>query len=164
MSQTNPSISTASEQTPTQRYKLIFYIPPKDLQAAKEAIFATGAGSYPGQGNYTEVCFTTPGIGQFRPGSTANPHIGTPGELEEVGEVKVEILCVGQQITRAAVAALKQYADHVSQCIFNAEVSACILITSIGHIRTRSLLTKCTRWKTFDRQSHIKLDIYELQY
>ena len=69
------------------KYKLVFFTPPLDLPKIKEAIFKTGAGSYPGPGGYTEVCFTTPGIGQFKPGDSAKPHIGAPGKLEEVGAV-----------------------------------------------------------------------------
>lgn len=53
--------------------------------------------------------FTTPGIGQFRPSASANPHIGTPGELEEVREVKCETLIVGdRQKVKIVVEALKK--------------------------------------------------------
>ncbi|KAK4142546.1 GTP cyclohydrolase 1 type 2/Nif3 [Dichotomopilus funicola] len=93
--------------TPT-KYKLIFFVPPSALEACKTAIFAAGAGRYPGSGNYTEVCFTSFGTGQFRPGATANPHIGTPGTLEEVQEARVEILCVGEEVVRGAVGGLKR--------------------------------------------------------
>ena len=97
----------ASTLGPT-RYKLVFFAPPLDLPPIKEAIFATGAGSYPGQGSYTKCAFTTPGIGQFVPGDEAKPAIGEPLKPEEVGEARVEILCVGEDVTRDAVAALKK--------------------------------------------------------
>lgn len=90
------------------RYKLIFFAPPLDLPPIKDAIFETGAGSYPGQGSYTKCCFTTPGVGQFLPGDSAKPAIGEPGKVEEVGEVRCEILCVGEQVAREAVGALKK--------------------------------------------------------
>lgn len=47
------------------------------------------------------------GTGQFRPGDTAVPHIGTPGVVEQTPEVKVEVMCVGEDVARKAVAALK---------------------------------------------------------
>jgi hypothetical protein len=47
------------------------------------------------------------GTGQFRPGDKANPHIGTVGNLEYVESAKVETLCVGEDVVRKAVAALK---------------------------------------------------------
>lgn len=89
------------------RFKLIFFVPPPALEACKKAIFAAGAGQYPGPGNYTECCWTVIGTGQFRPGHAANPHIGTVGTLEKVQEARVETLCVGEEVTRKAVAALK---------------------------------------------------------
>ncbi|KAK5994605.1 GTP cyclohydrolase 1 type 2-like protein [Cladobotryum mycophilum] len=89
------------------RFTLVFYAPPSAVQACKAAIFKAGAGCYPGQGNYTECCWSTSGTGQFRPGGAANPHIGTVGVLEETPEVRVETLCVGEDVARQAVAALK---------------------------------------------------------
>ena len=47
------------------------------------------------------------GTGQFRPGERANPHLGKPGQLETVQEARVETLCVGEDVARKAVAALK---------------------------------------------------------
>ena len=92
-----------------QRFKLIFFVPPASLSACKSAIFAAGAGRYPGPGNYTECGFTSqPGKGQFRPGDAANPHIGTVGQLEEVEEVKFETMCVGRETVVKAVEALKR--------------------------------------------------------
>jgi hypothetical protein len=89
------------------RFKLIFYVPPSSLAACKAAIFAAGAGRYPGSGNYTECCWTTLGTGQFRPGDAAKPHLGKIGELEEVQEVRVETLCLGKDVAKKAVEALK---------------------------------------------------------
>ena len=48
------------------------------------------------------------GIGQFRPGDTANPNIGSVGILEEVKELRVETLCVGEDVAKKAVDALKK--------------------------------------------------------
>src|SRR5579871_4197608 len=91
------------------RFKLVFNVPQSGLAACKNAVFAAGAGCYPGPGkySYTECCWTTMGTGQFRPGDTAKPHIGNVGELEEVPEVRVETLCLGEDIARKAVQALK---------------------------------------------------------
>lgn len=98
----------ASVGSAVMRFKLVFYVPPSDLVACKTAIFAAGAGRYPGPGNYTECCWTSMGTGQFRPGDAANPHIGSKGTLEETPEAKVETLCVGEDVARKAVEALKR--------------------------------------------------------
>ena len=89
------------------RFRLVFTVPLPALEACKAAIFAAGAGRYPGPGNYTECCWTTMGTGQFRPGDTANPHIGSVGALEKVEEARVETLCLGEDVARKAVEALK---------------------------------------------------------
>jgi hypothetical protein len=93
--------------TAVTRFSLIFHVPPSAVQACKTAIFKAGAGRYPGPGNYTECCWSTMGTGQFRPGDAANPHIGKVGALEETPEVRIETLCVGDDVVRQAVAALK---------------------------------------------------------
>ncbi|OKL55707.1 hypothetical protein UA08_09053 [Talaromyces atroroseus] len=89
----------------TDRFKLIFFVPHPQLETCKEAVFATGAGTFPG-GKYSKTCFQTPGTGQFLPGDGANPNIGAVGALEFVDEMKVEILCVGRQTMLDAVKAL----------------------------------------------------------
>lgn len=93
--------------TAVARFSLVFFAPPSAVQACKAAIFKAGAGRYPGAGNYTECCWSAMGTGQFRPGDAANPHIGEVGALEETPEVRVETLCVGEDVARQAVAALK---------------------------------------------------------
>lgn len=90
------------------RFKLTFRVPSSHLEACKQAVFAAGAGRYPGSGNYTECCHTVMGTGQFRPGDAASPHIGAPGALEQVLEASVSTLCVGEDVARKAVDALKR--------------------------------------------------------
>lgn len=81
----------------------------------------------PGPAGYTECCFTSRGTGQFKPGDSANPHVGQPcspvllvrckanstqigkvGELEEVDEYRVEAICLGRDTMVKAVEALKR--------------------------------------------------------
>ncbi|KAF4344168.1 structural toxin [Fusarium beomiforme] len=104
------SISTISKPTAmatATRFRLVFHAPTSAVTKCKEAIFGVGAGRYPGPGNYTECCWTTIGTGQFRPGDAAKPHLGEVGKLEEVEEARVETICVGEDVARNAVKALK---------------------------------------------------------
>ena len=98
----------------TARYKLVFFVPPSALGKCKAAIFAAGAGRYPGPGSYTECCWTAMGTGQFRPGDTANPYIGSVGTVEEVEEARLETLCAGEDVARKAVEALKRYFQPIA--------------------------------------------------
>ncbi|KAL4790448.1 GTP cyclohydrolase 1 type 2/Nif3 [Aspergillus filifer] len=91
-----------------KKYLLTTHVPPSALEAVKSAIFAAGAGRYPGAGNYTECCWVSSGIGQFRPGDAANPAIGKVGELEKTEELKVETLVVGEDVIKNVVEALKK--------------------------------------------------------
>jgi hypothetical protein len=91
------------------RYKLVYTVLPSHLQATKDAVFAAGGGSYE-DGKYVKCAFQIFGFGQFLPVAEAGavPHTGTLGTLEKVEEVRVEITCCGKDVTKAAVAALKE--------------------------------------------------------
>ena len=63
---------------------------PVDAAAIVRAALAeAGAGTI---GNYDFASFSTPGEGRFRPLEGANPMIGTVGEIEDVEEVRVEVV------------------------------------------------------------------------
>lgn len=89
------------------RYKLVFFVPHSYVDVCKDAVFDTGAGTFPG-GKYSKCCFQMPGQGQFMPADGANPAIGAVGALEFVQEMKVEVICVGRSIMLHAVEALKK--------------------------------------------------------
>lgn len=91
-------------------FRLVFNVPESHLAACKTAIFAAGAGRYPNS-SYSECCWTTLGTGQFRPGESARPFIGTAGsaEAETVAEVRVETPCVGEDVVRSVLTALKEF-------------------------------------------------------
>ncbi len=57
--------------------------------------------------------------GQFFPVAEAGavPHTGTPGVLERVEEVRVEILSTGVKATKAAVEALKRSVQRYSSLV-----------------------------------------------
>lgn len=91
------------------RYKLVFYSPLSAVEKVKNAIFATGAGTFPG-GKYSHCSFESTGTGQFLPVAEkgANPAIGEVGKIEKVEEKRVEIMCVGVDVVKSAVEALKR--------------------------------------------------------
>lgn len=70
--------------------KLFTYVPLKNADTVKEALFAAGAGNI---GNYSECSFSINGTGTFKPGEHSNPSIGqTGGAREDVEEMKLEVL------------------------------------------------------------------------
>ena len=54
-----------------------------------------------------EVCLESPATEQFIPTEGAKPSIGIVGELERVEVMRVEVMCVGEDVMREAVRRLK---------------------------------------------------------
>ncbi|MBV1788986.1 YqfO family protein [Marinobacterium sp. D7] len=87
-------------------FKLCFFVPDSHLEVVKQAIFEAGAGRI---GDYDQCCWQTRGIGQFRPLDGANPHLGQVGELEQVEEWKVELVCDDDRIQSTLMALRKAH-------------------------------------------------------
>ena len=81
-----------------------FYVPVKDADQVKDAMFQAGAGRI---GNYDRCSFEVKGIGQFRPLPGSNPTIGSHTELERVEELKVDMVCE-DAVIRDVIDALKK--------------------------------------------------------
>lgn len=85
-------------------YKLCVYIPESHLEQVKQALFTAGAGCI---GDYDSCCFQLKGTGQFRPLAGSQPFIGQAGEVEQVVEYRVEMVCADERVD-AALAALRE--------------------------------------------------------
>jgi len=85
-------------------FKLNFFVPSKDKERVKEALFEIGAGRYE---NYEHCSFETLGAGQFKPIKDAHPYIGKLGTIEQVEEYKVEMICPNELI-HVAIKVLKE--------------------------------------------------------
>jgi len=83
-------------------YKLVTYVPAKQLETVSRALFAAGAGSI---GDYDQCSFSIEGEGTFRGGAATNPTIGKPGRLERVIERRFETIVPAANLA-AVVAAL----------------------------------------------------------
>jgi dinuclear metal center YbgI/SA1388 family protein len=86
-------------------YKLYTYAPKESVEKVKDALFSAGAGHI---GNYSECSFETTGLGNFKPGTDAQPTIGEAGgKREDVEEKKIEVL-VPEAFIGAVIASLRQ--------------------------------------------------------
>jgi len=94
-------------------YKLCFTVPKTHCEKVKTAIFEAGAGK---QDNYSHCSWETTGIGQFKPQSGSNPHIGNIGKIETVTEIKVETICE-ENILQNVIKALKLAHPYESPAI-----------------------------------------------
>jgi dinuclear metal center YbgI/SA1388 family protein len=69
--------------------KLTVYVPLADADRVRAALSEAGAGRI---GEYEAASFSSPGEGRFRPMEGASPTIGEVGQLEVVGEERVEVV------------------------------------------------------------------------
>lgn len=85
-------------------YKIVTFVPIKDAQRVRKAMGDAGAGIL---GNYHHASFSTRGIGRFIPDKDAHPAIGRLGELTEVEEEKIEVICQKDKV-KEVVSAIKK--------------------------------------------------------
>ena len=71
-------------------YKITFYVPFEKSEDVKIAMFEAGAGKYD---HYDHCSWEVQGMGQFRPLEGSNPSIGSCGEIEQVEETRIEMIC-----------------------------------------------------------------------
>lgn len=71
------------------RLKLVTFVPHDGLDRVIEALAEVGAGVI---GDYERCAWTVEGVGTFRPGEGARPVVGSVGSVEQVPEVRVEMV------------------------------------------------------------------------
>lgn len=91
-------------------YKLITFVPAKDINAVANAVYDAGAGAI---GAYSRSGFQTPGTGTYLPMEGSNPTIGTPGKLQKVDEIKLETVVPSAKVTTVIAAMRKAHPYEV---------------------------------------------------
>ncbi len=89
-----------------QMYQLTCYVPQTHLEQVKNAMFAAGGGRI---GAYDCCAWQTPGEGQFRPLAESSPYLGNSGELTQVAEYKVELVCEDAELEAVLEALLASH-------------------------------------------------------
>ena len=79
-------------------FKLSIYIPTENVELFHESMCETGVGSI---GNYIDCSFQTLGIGTFTPTGSANPTIGSLGEVTKQEETRIDYLIEKNQVEKA---------------------------------------------------------------
>lgn len=73
--------------------QVFVFVPVEHSEIVKNAMFMAGGGKL---GNYDCCCFEQAGIGQFRPLKGSQAYLGRVGEIEQVSEIKIEMICEDQ--------------------------------------------------------------------
>ncbi len=68
--------------------KLVTFVPEKEAETLREALFNVGAGSI---GNYNNCSFNVNGIGTFNGNENSNPTIGKKGETQHEPETQISV-------------------------------------------------------------------------
>lgn len=69
--------------------KLVVFVPTKDLDQVRDAIFSAGGGRI---GKYDECSYVGKGEGTFRGGEGSDPHVGSPGMRHVEEEMRLEVI------------------------------------------------------------------------
>jgi len=72
-----------------RQYKLVVFVPPRDVDKLRGALAAAGAGVI---GHYSECSFELAGRGTFRGDETTRPTVGRRGVLEHADEIRLEMV------------------------------------------------------------------------
>lgn len=75
--------------------KIVVFVPDTHAEAVREALNLAGAGKL---GNYDFCSFSVKGVGRFRALEGADPFVGKIGEVEEVREERIEVLCEANKL------------------------------------------------------------------
>ncbi len=106
---TGGSIRAIRPANPTKKerpYKLVTFVPSKDLPALAAALFEAGAGSI---GDYDQCSFSVEGEGTFRGGDSTNPTIGQRGRLERVVERRFETILPAHRLASVMAALMRAH-------------------------------------------------------
>ena len=86
-----------------QELMIIVGTPAEAVDRILDAIAGAGGGII---GNYTHCAFVTSGQGRFKPGASANPHIGDIGQVNNVDEMQIQTFC-SRSVAKAVVKAIR---------------------------------------------------------
>ena len=85
-------------------YKVVTFVPARDLPRVRETLFASGAGRY---GEYSKCSFTSSGKGTFLGAKSTKPAYGKAGKFEEIEEERLEVIVPFERLARV-IAALRK--------------------------------------------------------
>ncbi len=85
----------------SDQVKIVTFVPEPQLDQVRKALWDSGAGII---GNYQNCSFHLQGTGTFFGSDETKPAIGQSGRLEQVDELRLEVVCPTKQLDRALAA------------------------------------------------------------
>ena len=93
---------------------IVVNVPLDEADAMRDALGEAGGGKL---GDYSFCSFSIKGLGRSLPGESANPTIGTPGQLEVIEEERIEVSC-DESDASAIVRVIRQISSYEEPAIF----------------------------------------------
>lgn len=93
-------------RTVADEAKVVTFVPEPQLESVREALWKAGAGVI---GDYRNCSFALRGTGTFYGMETTNPAVGQSGRLEEVDEIRLEVICPLKSLDQALGAIRKSH-------------------------------------------------------
>ncbi|MCH8146719.1 MAG: Nif3-like dinuclear metal center hexameric protein [Planctomycetes bacterium] len=85
------------DQPGPMKYKLVVFVPSKEVEHVANAMFAAGAGHI---GDYAHCSYRSSGHGTFLGGDSTNPTAGERGRFEQVEEIRLETVVPGTALSK----------------------------------------------------------------
>lgn len=95
---TRHSLRSSVIPRPGEDLKIVTFCPKDAVESIRNELGAAGAGMI---GDYSLCSFEIAGTGTFHGGNTTKPTVGTSGQLERVEEIRLEMVCTREGLTRA---------------------------------------------------------------
>jgi hypothetical protein len=87
----------------SENIQIVVTVPTAHLRDILEALASAGAGAL---GNYSYCSYVNVGTGRFKPNEDAHPAVGERGQINEVEEMRIEVICPRDR-AKAVVAAVR---------------------------------------------------------
>ena len=90
-------IAPLRSKVTADQVKLVTFVPEPQLEQVRSALWEAGAGVI---GNYQHCSFNIKGTGTFYGLDSTNPAVGQSGRLEQVEEIRLEVVCMAKRLDR----------------------------------------------------------------
>lgn len=107
------ALTPFTQPDPTREVKIVTFVPEKDLERIRMALASAGAGII---GRYRVCSFASPGNGSFFGMEGTAPSVGSPGQVESVPEIRLEMVC-SRRALPIAVETLREFHPYEEPAI-----------------------------------------------
>lgn len=87
-------------------FTVVVFVPLTHADHVRQAMGDAGGGLL---GKYSHSSFSSRGVGRYLPLKGAKPHLGKPGQLQQVEEERIEMICQKDKVKKVVEAMKKAH-------------------------------------------------------